>query len=250
MGLRNFIWRISKTDDSTANNSQNKIICDTVALENLIAKWTHNERWKFENFADFIVLIEIPLPIKLSNLNAKANSFKCVSAINTEFVIALQFGNGLEHCSEIHVIEEGKIRIYHVNCNIEDGITVPLVTLESKIIWKNGKQLTCDYDKYSFRRILQLNIFHTLKIEIDQPNNYEEKSKIYSLQNCSDIENYLLGLDSSLVVSEVCDVILQFLGFTFKDILNAKRILVSFNETVGNQERCLERILVINGKLQ
>mgnify|MGYP003292967618 CR=1 FL=1 len=52
-----------------------RVFCDTQDLKALITNWMENEGWTFESFADFLKLVGVSIPVKLTNLNKKENSF-------------------------------------------------------------------------------------------------------------------------------------------------------------------------------
>ena len=250
MSLRDLFSRSNETDART-RVSKDKIICDTIELRELITKWAQNERWNFENFADFLQLIGVKLPVKLSEYHEEDCSFKCVTALNTEIRISLFFGDGFEHFSEIRIMEGNETRHYITNTNIGKRKCLPEVTLQSKIIKKNGKELKNYYYEYSCYRILKLDDTHVLKIEIDEPDKFDEKNEIFVLRNCSAIEEYLLKLDtSSLMITEVYEKIIELLDFSDKDISKSDNILFSYTETVGKEQKVLSKILLVKGEMQ
>lgn len=251
MSLRDFFSRNSKpVEVTTSQATTNEVACDTTELKELITKWTQSEGWKFENFSDFIELVGVKTPVKLSELNKDTNTFKCLTALNTEVLISIRFRSWLDSCPEIHVTEGDETRRYITNCNIEKGKSIPSVTLQGRVIKKTGKELSSFYCEYFCHRILKIDDTHTLKVETDEPGKYDGKSEIFVLRNCADIENYLLGLDNSLVVSQVYDTMMQLLGFSGEDIFNSAKILISYNETVDKEERVLGKILLTKGNMQ
>ena len=253
MRLRNFFSRNKEADvvTSKSETQNSKISCDTEELKFLITKWTRNEGWEFDNFADFIELIGVKTPVKLSEYNEEDNSFKCVTALNTEIRISLFFGDWFDFCSEIRVTEGEETRCYITNYNDEKGKSVPKVTLQSKNIKRNGKEMKSFYSEYFCHRTLKLDENHVLEVEIDEPDKYDEKSEVFVLRNCADIEEYLLGLDKkSLIITEVYDKVMKFLAFSDKDISNCEKILLSYIETVNKEQRVRGKISLRYGEMQ
>lgn len=256
MSIRDFFARNKNVNEVTSEattNSLNKadaIICDTAELKNLITKWTQNEGWKFGDFATFVELTGVKTPIKLSEWDEENHSFKCITALNTEVTMSIRFGDWIDFCSELWVTEGEETRRYQTNGNYEKGKTIPKVTLLGRTITRNGKELSSYYCKYFCHRILKLDETHTLKIEIDEPCKYDEKSEIFVLRNCANIEEYLLGLDNSLNVAQVYDKLIELLGFSKEDILNSEKILITYLETVYKEERTRSKILINKGKMQ
>lgn len=255
MSLRNLFARNEKVADAVASeaktrHSENDIACDTAELRELITKWTRNEGWEFENFADFMELIGVKTPVKLSEYNEQNASFKCITALGTEMSIVLFFGDWIDFSSQICLTEGEETRRYTTNTNSEKGKSVPQVTLEGRNIKRGGKELNSYYCKYFCNRTLKLDDTHRLKVEINEPDMYEEKSEIFVLRNCKDIEEYLLGLDNSLVVAEVYEKMMEFLNFSNEDISKCEKILISYIETVNKEERVRGTIFLTNGKMQ
>lgn len=133
---------------------------------------------------------------------------------------------------------------------MEKGKTIPSATLQGRVIKRNEKELSSYYSKYFCHRTLKLDATHTLKVEIDEPEKFTEKSEIFVLRNCADVENYLLGLDKSLVVSQVYDTVMKHLSFSDEDISNTEKILFSYAQTVDKEERVLSKILMKCGEMQ
>ena len=89
--LRKLFSRHKKCSKSKASQHPDMIFCDDteIQLKQFITDWMENEYWKFENFVDFLKLAGVKTPVKLSELNKKDNSFKCVTNDNKEFRIVL-----------------------------------------------------------------------------------------------------------------------------------------------------------------
>lgn len=236
------------TPEEIMKQAEPKVVCDNSFLKRRIAMWLNNEGWEYEDFAYFIELLGIKTPVKLSQWNEENRSFKCLTALYTEVSISICYGSWMENSSEIHITEGEETRKYTINPKCEND--VPSVTLSGRTIKKNGKELTSYYSKYLCYRTLMLDATHSLKIEIDEPSKPEEESEIFVLRNCTDFENYLLGLDNSPVVSEVYRTTMQYLGFSDEDISNSEKILISYIETVDKSEHVLSKIFFKNGKMQ
>ena len=236
--------------EASSKDSQNKIYCDTKELRELIVEWTGRERWEFEHFADFLEQVGVKTPVKLSEFNNEKRSFKCVTALNSEVLISLIFGDGWDYCSEIHVTEGEETRKYQSNYNANKGKSVPEAKLQGRDINRNGKKLSNYYCQFFCNRKLNLDSTHTLEIEIYEPSQEGEKNEISVLRNCSAIENYLLGLDVSLVVSNVYYEVMKLLAFSEVDISNSCKILFSYTEKVDGKERILGKILRTNGVMK
>lgn len=252
MSFKNRILRDKKavTAKTETQKSNDKIECDSVELRKFITEWAKNEGWKFENFADFIELIGEKTPIKLSKLDEKNNSFNCVTALDKKIHISLLFGDWIDFSSEIHVTDEEETKRYIINTNVEKGKSVPKITLQGRTIKRDKKELSSYYCEFFCHRTLKIDDMHVLKIEIDEPNMYENKPEILVLRNCEEIEEYLLGLDNSLVVDEVYEKMMELLNFSNEDISKCEKILISYTETCDKVERVRAKILLTNGKKQ
>ena len=252
MNLRNFFSRNKDvvTSDAKIQHSENKIVCDTPELKELITKWTQSESWEFENFADFIELAGVKTPVKLSDLDKKSSSFKCVTALNKKIYISLFFGTWIEYFPEIHITDGEETRSYIVNSNIEKGKSVPKVTLQRRKIKKSGKELNSFYCEYFFNRTLKLDDSHVLKIYITEPDMHKDKPEILILRTCEKIEEYLVGLDNSLVVDAVYKKIIEFLNLSDEDISKCEKISIYYIEIVDKVEQGRGKIFLLSGKMQ
>lgn len=256
MSLRDFSTRNKEvtdvvTSEAKIRHSKNKITCDTMELRELITKWTQNEGWKYENFADFIELVGIKTPVRLSELDKKSCSFKCVTALDTEIRISLSFGDWIESFSEIHVEDGEKTTCYIINYELtESEKCIPKVTRQSRSIKKYGKELDSYYCEHFCHRTLKLDDTHILEIKISEPDKCEDESENFVLRNCEDIEEYLLSLDNSLVVAEVYKKMMKFMDFSNKEIFKCKSILISYIETINKEELERGKVLLVNGKMQ
>ena len=234
--------------------SRNTIACDTAKLRKFITRWTRNDNWKFENFADFLELIGLETPVKLGEYDGK-NSFKCITAQGKKFFISLFFADWDNFYSRILVKDTNgdEETQYYINTNSE-GNSKPTVTLQNKIIKKrDGKKLKCSYSEYLCHRTLKLDDMHILYVEFDQSDECIIKSQNFVSKNCEDIEEYLLGLDNTLAVNvdKVYFKIMELLKFSNDDIFKlCERIFISYIETDDKKERILGKILLTDGKLQ
>ena len=257
MSIRDFFARNKEnlkevTSEATINSLKNAdaVVCDTAELKDLITKWTQNEGWKFADFATFVELTGVKTPIKLSEWDEENHSFKCSTALNKEVTMAIYFGDWIDFCSELWVTDGEETRRYITNTNVEKGKTIPKVTLQGRTIIRDGKELSSYYCEYFCHRTLKLDETHTLKIEIDEPCKYDEKSEVFVLRNCANIEEYLLGLDNSLNVAQVYDKLIELLSFSKEDISNSEKILIAYVETVDKEERTRSKILINKGEMQ
>ncbi len=253
MGLRDFFSRNKEVVDAVTSkakkrHSKNDIACDTAVLKEAITKWNIHNGWKFENFADFIELIGLKTPVKLSEYDERSNSFKCITALGTEISISLFYGGLIDFFSQILVTDGEETRYYITNDNSEKGKSVPKVTLRLKEIKRCDKELKICYFKYYCYLTLKLDDAHVLRIKI-QPNNYEKISEIFVSRNCKDFEEYLLGLDNCLVVAEVYEKMIKFFDLSNEDISKCGKIFISYIEIVDKEELVRGEILLTNGKL-
>lgn len=241
MSLRNFFSR------------NKEVKCDTPALRQLITEWTRNEYWEFENFADFLELVGVKTPVKLSQLDEEKHSFKCVTELNTEIGIELLIGDHHDFCSRIFITKGEKETCYVTNTNYNKGETVPKATLLYRKIKKSGKELFSGYSEFSCDHTLKFGDSHMLTIYIDEPkpNKYNQnKSEVLVLRNSENIENYLLGLDESLSVDAVYEKLMEFLNFSNENISNCECIGISYTEIIGEEKHVRAKISKAEGKMQ
>ncbi len=230
---------------SRNKETENELTSEMASAKELITKWAQNEGWKLD-FATFVELIGVKTPIKL--IDWDENSFKCVTALNTEVTIHICFGDWLDFCSELLVTEGDETRKYIItNSNSE----VPKVTLQKRTVTRNGRELSSYYCEYFCYRTLKIDDTHMLRVEIDEPNGGSfDNPDVAVLKNCQQVEEYLLSLDSSLIVAQVYDRVMELLGFSNEDISNSGKILFSYIETVGEEKRTRSEISKANGIMQ
>lgn len=228
----------------------NKIICDNSQLKKHVTSWAENEGWKFEDFADFLELIGAKAPIKLSDFDEESKKFKCVTALDTEFEVFLRFGDWMDFCSEISVSDGKEERIYEISSNHKNGESIPRVNLQSRIIKKDGKELSCYYSKHFCHRTLKFNDEFKLIVNMDEPNKYEEKPKVLVLQNCIKVEEYMISLEAPINATEVYTEIMKLLEFTEEDIANSESIAISYTKTIDREIQILSRVIMSKGKMK
>lgn len=231
-----------------------RIICDNVELKNRIANWTSKCGLKFENFGDILNILEISLPVKLYpfsiSKNGRFRDFKCTTSLNTEVIITLKSPiHSDEEVAEIHVRNEDEKRCYHVI----PGTTTLLESIvpANTFITRNNKKLSLTYTKFYNFGTLSINLkfgnSHVLDIFITEPETCYPKNEISVFRNRKEIENYLLSLDESLVVSEVYTKILELLSLSAEDVSNISRLYISHMEMVEKKENILNQLTLNYG---
>lgn len=238
------------TSEKVSTKEENKIFCDTLELKKWITDWTKNEGWEFKDFVTFVELIGVKTPIKLSDWNKEEDSFKCITALNTEVTIHIVFGDWMDLCSELWVTEGEETRKYFINRNYRQGKYKPNPILWERSITRNCIELRSFYCLYFCNRTLKLDDTHVLKVEINEPVEESSSTNAKVLRNYQEVEDYLLDLDNSLVMTQVYDRVMELLGFSDEDISNSEKILFSYIEIVGEEERTISKIFKVNGKIK
>ena len=252
MSLKNIFLRNKPITPEDINQSivEEKVMCDTEKLKKLLTKWISREGWEYDDLVDFFELIGVRTPVKLSELEIEDESFKCLTADNKEVQISICFSTSFKAESEIYVTEGEVTKGYSINYNYWIGKDMPKVTLISRKIERDGKELSSCYKEDSCNRTLKLDSTHVLKVKIDEPKNNGDKSEKFVLRNCLEIENYLIGLDNSLVISQVYNTVMKLYTFSDEDITKCGKILFSYVEDIDGEERILNKILLKNGEMQ
>lgn len=147
-------------------------------------------------------------------MDEEGRLFKCTTALGTEVYISLFFGDWMDYVSEICVTSGEETKRYMTNSNSKTEKRVPKATLEGRTIKRCGKEVASYYCEFFCHRTVKLDDTHILKVELDEPNKHEKKSEISVLRNYEDVEEYLLGLDTSLDVDEVYGNMMKFLNFS------------------------------------
>lgn len=242
------------TYKTTSVKITQEVVCDTQELKSVIKKWTEHNGWKISAFVDFLRAVRIQTPVELKELDKESKSFKCTTALGSEFILSLR----RNHPSELHITQtldnhDKLTKIYHTNCKSKAN-SIPTVNLFVRSIVRGNRKLDSYYNAYVCHRTLVLDNSHLLKVEVSEPNNKLcDDKEIRVLRNHKKIEDYLLSLEvsnNSFTVSEVFDKILELLKFTNEDISLSKRILVSYIELVGKSEIERSKVLREYGQLQ
>lgn len=226
------------------------IKCKDKKLKKLINYWTKNEGWVFKDFAKFLELVGIKTPVQIGRFDSEKRAFKCISKDGKEYQIALYFGDPFDFSSEIYVTEGNETIGYICSEKSEEYCPEPKVTKQTRTIEENGKSLNSIYCDSFCHRTLKLDEYHTLTIEFDEPNKHSEKLNIRVIQNATKIEEYLLSLDTQLVVSEVYDKMVSLLGFNQDDIKQTEQILISFEKEVNKEKQTLACVKLVYGEMQ
>lgn len=243
-----FISRDKNTTPKLETQDLNsKISCDTQELKDFVTSWTKNIGLNFESFAKILELVGIKTPVKLRNYDEKNKSFNCVTDLNKEVHISLIFGCFPDDCPEIRITEGEETKRYYADISYKEKL--PKVKFYGRTIKKDGKELTTYYYESFFDRILKLDNSHILKVDISKSSYNDDNSELSLLTNQIEIDNYLLGLDNSLVADEVYEKIIDFMNFSDEDISKCI-ILISYEETVNETEQVRSRILLSNGKMK
>ena len=256
MSLRKIFSRNKDNTDIVTSKTKirylnNKIFCDTVEIEKMITEWTKSEGWKFENFADILELVGVKLSVRLSKMNKKNCSFKCVTANNTEISISLIFCKKIDYCPGICITDENKTAYYFMNTNNKRRDNQPEVILSRKKINKNEKELISVNGEENYGCVLRLDDIHSLKIQVYESAMSKEKCETYSLRNWDKVEEYLIGLGNSLLVDNVYKKIVELLEFSDEEISKCGKILISYTEeTIDKEKITLGKILLNRGELK
>ena len=88
----------------------------------------------------------------------------------------------------------------------------------SKVIKKDGKELSIYYGDDFYKWKMRFGYTHVLEIEISKPPMKAEKFDFLILQNYTKIQNYLLSLKEDLNVLETYKEILILLCFSKENI--------------------------------
>lgn len=250
--ISNYYGGIMSFEKKTSRK-QNEILCDTFEIQEHLNTWTRDVGWSFKDFATFVELIGIKTPIKLSNWNKYLKSFKCTSALGTEFTISLNLENPSDTFATLMVSNEKERRFYEVynNSGSPSEENIPELTSYGRTIKKNDKELDSFYSSCFCTSSLPIDSTHRLYVEIDVPYRirllYPNNLK---LKNYNLVEDYLLTLDTSLIMDEVFAKVMKLLEFTPKDLADTHRIIFSYVETVGEKKRDRSKIFMENGVIK
>lgn len=118
----------------------------------------------------------------------------------------------------------------------------------SKVIKKDGKELSIYYGDDFYKWKMRFGYTHVLEIEISKPPMKAEKFDFLILQNYTKIQNYLLSLKEDLNVLETYKEILILLCFSKEDISKNEEISISYIEEKSKEIQGM--ILVKRGEIK
>ena len=130
----------------------------------------------------------------------------------------------------------------------ENGKTTHDIVPHKKSITQNCKKLSCLYDDYFCTRTLKLDDTHTLEVEMSERKGIP--FNVPSSKICQKVENYLLTLDNSLVITDVFAKVIELLELSDADIEFISMLSCSYIETVGTESRIRSKISMERGVIK
>ena len=246
---------MSKTIHLPRNKSEPKlnISYDSPKLERFIKGWMKNvECDSEERFIYYLEQAGVKSTRNFTNYNSKNNSFRCVNTSLEEFIIVLNFRDSYYMYPTISVAKAETTEKYELNYDELNQSNMPVIKLVARETTRAPKVLECIFNKVSCERILKIGNNQTIKIYIHEPDNPLDitSNEIICHRNSLEIEEYLLSIDYKYNTEQIYKKIIEFLDFSSKDIVNNKKILISYSEKI--EETVVERskILIANGKMQ
>ena len=251
MKSRMFYRKVQKPERVLVANQQDlkKILSSSMDFRELTTNWIKNVGCNYEDFFSFIKQIGINAPFKICEVDKKKNSFKCITSLGEEFQLSLYYGDLLDYCPRIVITDGEETRCYDVYVKATEEAEGFKTDLQTRVIQRDGKKLESFYCEYFCRRTLNIDDTHILKVEVDEPKKNADNSEILVLQNKTDIEKYLMGLDNPISVEKVFNKVIELLKFSNKDIEKCANIKISYTEKEGKEERVRGIILLFNGQM-
>ena len=228
--------------EPTSILTTNKVSCDSKELKDRIEIWLKRVALQFEDFATLLEQVGVKSPVELSDWNEEEKSFKCLTSLKTEITIWLTVGGLLQSCSGIRLAEGETIREYMVITDWEGLEFVYKMVPICVVIKRNGKELYSHYDISSCESVLTLDETHKLIFEMHMLN----KGRTYVANKSHQIEGYLLGLDNSLVASQIYDKMMELMEY----ISENEYLSIGYFETIDGEEHLLSKVVVKNGEVQ
>lgn len=252
MRLRDFFSRNNKI---TLTKTTDKVFFETSEIQTLITDWCNKSGFNVNDFSTLVENIGVKTPILLSNLkthNADEHSVKCYTDDNKKITIRICY-NAWYGISEIWITDKEKTKRYFIDIyfskNIKPCLFKEILSRKSK---KLSTQIRTEMNEncrqYFCQRILKIDNHYTLEVSINEPYISSKVSEFSEFRNYKEVNQYLLSLDSDLVVLNVYNKLMELLEFTDEDILNSGKILISFTETVGTENVIRGKILKQNGQ--
>lgn len=214
--------------------AEERVAFSESSIRSAVNTWLRNEKWKLENFSEILELIGLKMPVLLKNWNEDESSFECVTGDGESVKLELFIGDGFERGSEITVRSENKSEVFSLCFNTMSKNARPQTKTVKRILKQGSKTLVSTYYMFITSRMLDLGKY-SLTVDIAE-NNIELDAPKQIDDNLEAIEEYLLSLNSNLVIEDVYNTIVSLLNFPqYK--LDKIKIRINFKETNSNLTR-------------
>lgn len=225
--------------------------CDSESIKKVIQKWCEAHFWKFENFAEFLSLMELQPPFIIrTNTDPSyvpAKREYCYECITQRGLVLISF---FYSSCEIKLIEKNVEKVFQVNPNNYKILDhPPFFYLKKKTIRVQEKKLCHEMTNAMYHCSLQIGQIHSLKVDISLDKALKDILLTSPLQN-ERLEKYLLGLSHPVNIFEVYESLNKLLGFSSTNRFPWKKLCICYYEVMFTKKEKRAIILVEDGILK
>lgn len=223
-----------------------KIICEDERIYELITNWLNRRGVKWLDLKNLFNSAGLESPIILGQF-CEYGSFNVECVTGSGRMVRILFSL----VDEIF-IEDGEVkRKYIIKEKRENDVIRSEIYLQKKEICRDGKELTSYYTEFSCNRTLRVDDTHVLKVNTAvREAMIGDEDKLIDLLRSEAIEEYLIGLDSSLIVDEVYQKLMGAMDFSDEDFDKMKTFIVSYEEWINERYRVRALIDMRYSKLE
>ena len=248
MSLLNFILRLPYYLKNLYYN--NNVIYENDTIKWFVEKWLKYVYFEPYTFCTILSRVGIRTPVVLSDFDVVRGSFKCESITGQEVIISLNNGDLHNSFSEIQVMyDNNKTEIYSIGVDYKSNV---VTILEGRELSKEKRFLSSSYGPYYSQQDLNFGDGRILNIHIDVPKIYRcnlESARIKSMQNCLDIEQFLIDLPDDFSLSAIYESSLKTLGYSDPELVKCDSIEFYYHKEIDGINSILGRIELINGNI-
>lgn len=226
-----------------------EIIWTDCRIRKLIREWTMYGLWSMSDFKYCLESAAVEMPITFDDFDEERESFKCITADDKELEIFLSYEHDYGFYLKEVTYDKSEIRKYNVTINSKLEEKVPIVELQGKTIYKNGRELKCSYDRFICQCKL-IDSKYELVISISEPNAFQP-SECKLSTNFDVVEEYLINLGNLLKVEQLYTELIKLLNFSVEDIRMCDEFMISYEEKIREYDnKVLARIRKCRGKIK
>lgn len=224
--------------------------CESEAIKKVIQRWCESHFWKFENFPEFLSLMELKPPFVIrantdpSYVPAKREyCYECVTANGSVLISFFSFS------CEITLIEKKKKKTYVVNANNYKILDhPPFFYLKKKTVDFEGKTVCHEITNSMYHCLIKIDDIHSLSMDFSLEKPLKDILPDSPLRNTK-LDEYLFNLPQPIHIWEMYVEIGNLLGFSFSNSLAKKIASLCYYELMFEKKEERAKVLIKNGLL-